>query len=157
MVGNTCDGSESPGTSGTRTIDLDLSGDAGLQATGSFTLVFSLRLNRTGSEESSITAWIDNVTLFIPGTLARISVTPTAASVLVGQTAVFTAGGWDIDGNPLALTAANWSSTIGQLVTVNAPSATFHAPTLAGTGVVTVAQGGVRGSANVTVERPTLA
>ena len=157
VVGNTVEWSESPVAPGARTIDVDLSGDAGLQGTGSFTLVFSLRLNRTGSEESSMTAWIDNVTLVIPDTLARISVTPTTASVLVGQTAVFTAGGWDIDGNPLALTAANWSSTIGQLVTVNATSATFHAPTLPGTGVVTVAQGTVRGSANVTVEPPTVA
>src|SRR5439155_1078688 len=110
MVGDTVEWSESPVASGARTIDLDLSGDAGLQAAGSFTLVFSLRLNRTGSEESSMTAWIDNVTLFIPGTLARISVTPTTASVLVGQTAVFTAEGWDTDGNPVALTATNWSA-----------------------------------------------
>ena len=157
MVGNTVEWSESPVASGARTIDLDLSGDAGLQATGSFTLVFSLRLNRTGSEESSMTAWIDNVTLFIPGTLARISVTPTTASVLVGQTAVFTAEGWDTDDNPVALTATNWSATIGQLVAFNATSATFHAPTLPGTGVVTVAQGTVRGSANVTVDPTTAA
>ena len=157
MVGNTVEWSESPVASGARTIDLDLSGDAGLQAAGSFTLVFSLRLNRTGSEESSMTAWIDNVTLVIPDTLARISVTPTTASVLVGQTAVFTAEGWDTDGNPVALTATNWSATIGQLVAFNATSATFHAPTLPGTGVVTVAQGTVRGSANVTVDPTTAA
>ena len=157
MVGNTVEWSESPVASGARTIDLDLSGDAGLQAAGSFTLVFSLRLNRTGSEESSMTAWIDNVTLFIPGTLARISVTPTTASVLVGQTAVFTAEGWDTDDNPVALTATNWSATIGQLVAFNATSATFHAPTLPGTGVVTVAQGTIRGTANVTVDPTTAA
>src|SRR5438093_1018861 len=157
MVGNTVEWSESPVASGARTIDLDLSGDSGLQAAGSFTLVFSLRLNRTGSEESSMTAWIDNVTVFIPGTLARISVTPTTASVLVGQTAVFTAEGWDTDDNPVALTATNWSATIGQLVAFNATSATFHAQTLPGTGVVTVAQGTVRGSANVTVDPTTAA
>src|SRR5436309_1269068 len=98
-----------------------------------------------------------NVTVFIPGTLARISVTPTTASVLVGQTAVFTAEGWDTDDNPVALTATNWSATIGQLVAFNATSATFHAPTLPGTGVVTVAQGTVRGSANVTVDPTTAA
>src|SRR5207245_4308710 len=93
VVGNTVEWSESPVAPGARTIDVDLSGDAGLQGTGSFTLVFSLRLNRTGSEESSMTAWIDNVTLVIPDTLARISVTPTTASVLVGQTAVVPPGG----------------------------------------------------------------
>src|SRR2546426_932415 len=129
VVGNTVEWSESPVASGARTIDVDLSGDAGLQGTGSFTLVFSLRLNRTGSEESSMTAWIDNVTLVIPDTLARISVTPTTASVLVGQTAVFTAGGRGIGGDPPALTPAHWSSTIGQPVTLNATSAPVPAPT----------------------------
>src|SRR2546427_551302 len=111
MVGNTVEWSESPVASGARTIDLDLSGDAGPQAAGSFTLVFSLRLNRTGSEESSMTAWIDNVTLVIPDTLARISVTPTTASVLVGQTAVFTAAGLGIPRQPPAPTPAPTSPT----------------------------------------------
>src|SRR5207247_2998019 len=70
-VGNTVEWSESPVASGARTIDVDLSGDAGLQGTGAFTLVFSLRLTRTGLEESSMTAWSDNVTLVVPDPLAR--------------------------------------------------------------------------------------
>src|SRR2546428_13435615 len=102
VIGSTVEWSGTPVTSGTRTVEVDLSGDAALQATGSFTLVLSLQLNRTGWEEPSMTAWIDNVTLVIPGTLPRIAVTPTTASVLVSQTAVFTAGGWDTDGNPLS-------------------------------------------------------
>jgi len=154
VIGSTVEWSGTPVTSGTRTVEVDLSGDAALQATGSFTLVFSLQLNRTGWEEPSMTAWIDNVTLVIPGTLARIAVTPTTASVLVSQTAVFTAGGWDTDGNPVPLTATNWSSTIGQIVAVNGTAARFEAPTQPGTGVVSASQGTIRGSANVTVDPP---
>jgi len=152
-IGNRVEWSGAPAT-GTRTVEVDLSGDAALQATGSFTLVFSLQLNRTGWEEPSMTAWIDNVTLVIPGTLVRIAVTPTTASVLVGQTAVFTAGGWDTDGNPVPLTVANWSSTIGQIVAINSTSARFEAPTQPGTGVVSATQETIRGSANVTVDPP---
>lgn len=152
-IGNRVEWSGAP-AAGTRTVEVDLSGDAALQATGSFTLVFSLQLNRTGWEEPSMTAWIDNVTLVIPGTLARIAVTPPMASVLVGQTAVFTAGGWDTDGNPVPLTVTNWSSTIGQIVAVNSTSARFEAPTQPGTGVVSATQGTIRGSANVTVDPP---
>src|SRR2546425_13156449 len=128
-IGSIVEWSETPVAAGTRTVEVDLSGDAALQATGSFNLVISLRLNRTGWEEPSMMAWIDNVTLVIPGTLARIAVTPTTASVLVGQTTVFTAGGWDTDGNPVPLTGTNWSSTIGQIVAVNSTSARFEAPT----------------------------
>src|SRR2546422_782933 len=153
-IGNTVEWSETPVAEGTRTVEVDLSGDAALQATGSFTLVISLRLNRTGWEEPSMTAWIDNVTLVIPGTLARIAVAPATASVLVGGTAVFTAGGWDTDGNPVPLTVTNWSSTIGQIVAVNSTAAQFEAPTQPGTGVVSATQGTIRGSANVTVEPP---
>lgn len=152
-IGNRIEWSGTP-VAGTRTIEVDLSGDAALQATGSFPLVFSLQLNRTGWEEPSMTAWIDNVTLVIPGTLARIAVTPTTASVLVGQTAEFTAGGWDTDGNPVPLAATNWSSTIGAIVAVNGTSARFEAPTQPGTGVVSATQGTIRGSANVTVDPP---
>ena len=154
-IGNTVEWSATPVSAGTYPIEVDLSGDAVLQSTGSFVLAFSLQLNRTGWEEPSMTAWIDNVSLVIPGTLARIAVTPTTASVLVGQTAVFTAGGWDSDGNPVPLTATNWSSTIGQIVAVNSTSARFEAPTQPGTGVVTAIQGTIRGSANVTVDPPT--
>ena len=153
-IGNTVEWSETPVAQGTRTVEVDLSGDTALQATGSFTLAVSLRLNRTGWEEPSMTAWIDNVTLVIPGTLARIAVTPTTASVLVGQTATFTAGGWDTDGNPVPLTVTNWSSTIGQIVAANGTAARFEAPTQPGTGVVSATQGIIRGSANVTVEPP---
>src|SRR2546426_2944576 len=152
-IGNRVAWSGTP-AAGMQTIEVDLSGDAALQATGSFSLAFSLQLNRTGWEEPSMTAWIDNVTLVIPGTLARIAVTPTTASVLVDQSAVFTAGGWDTDGNPVPLTATNWSSTIGQIVAVNGTAARFEAPTQPGTGVVSASQGTIRGSANVTDDPP---
>lgn len=154
LIGNTAEWSGTPLASGNQTVEVDLSGDPALQATGSFTLAFSLQLNRTGWEEPSMTAWIDNVTLVIPGTLARIAVTPTTASVHVGETAVFTAGGWDTDGNPVPLTTTNWSSTIGQIVAINGTSARFEAPAQPGTGVVSATQGMIRGSANVTVDAP---
>jgi hypothetical protein len=139
---------------GARTVAVDVSGDVALQATGSFSLDFSLQLNRTGWEEPSMTAWIDNVTLVIPGTLARIAVTPVTASILVGQTAIFTAGGWDADGNPVPLSVTNWSSTIGSIVASNETSATFQAPSQPGTGIVMAKQGTVMGSANVIVAPP---
>jgi len=154
-IGNRVEWSGTP-VAGTRTVDVDVSGDVALQATGSFLLVFSLQLNRTGWEEPSMTAWIDNVGLVIPGTLARIAVTPTTASVLVGQTAVFTAGGWDTDGNPVPLTGTNWSSTIGQIVSANDTSATLQAPAQRGTGLVTATHGTITGTANVTVDLPAI-
>ena len=58
---------ETPVAAGARPIHVDLSGNVALQGTGNFTLRFSLLLNRTGWEEASMTAWIDNVTLLAPG------------------------------------------------------------------------------------------
>ena len=151
-IDGTTEWSETPVASGTRRLSLDVSGNVALQGTGSFTLAFSLRLNRTGWEESSMTAWIDNVTLSTPGAVTRIVVSPPLAFVPVGQSAVFTAQGRDADGNPVSLTATNWSSTIGQIVAANATSATFRAPTLPGTGIVSASQGTVTGTANVTID-----
>ena len=150
-IGNTVEWSETP-TAGNRSVDVDISGDVGLGSTGSFTLTITLWLNRTGWEEASMTAWIDNVTLIIPGTLARITLTPQTALVPAGQTALFTAGGRDADGNPAPLGALNWSSTIGQIVLVNGTLATFRAPVLPGTGVISARVGNISGFANVTVD-----
>src|SRR2546426_1712683 len=135
-IGNRVEWSGTP-VAGTRTVDVDVSGDVALQATGSFLLVFSLQLNRTGWEEPSMTAWIDNVGLVIPGTLARIAVTPTTASVLVGQTAVFTAGGWGTGGHPGSLTRTKLAPPLRQIGSANHTPATPHAPGPRGAGVVT--------------------
>src|SRR3989454_781544 len=54
---------ESPVSTGPRSMYLDLSGDSALQGNGTFTLVLSLQLIRYGTEEASMAAWIDNVTL----------------------------------------------------------------------------------------------
>src|SRR5881409_1998954 len=150
-IGNTVEWSETP-TAGNRSVDVDISGDVGLGSPGSFTLTITLWLNRTGWEEASMTAWIDNVTLIIPGTLARITLMPQTALVPAGQTALFTAGGRDADGNPAPLGALNWSSTIGQIVLVNGTLATSRAPVLPGTGVVSARVGNISGFANVTVD-----
>src|SRR6266571_685665 len=55
--------SESPVPAGTRTLALDLSADSALQGSGSFNLTFSLELIRIGTEEASMSGWIDNVSL----------------------------------------------------------------------------------------------
>src|SRR5947209_2704236 len=55
--------SESPVPVGTRTVSLDLSGDPALRASGSFNLTFSLELIRIGTEDASMSVWLDNVTL----------------------------------------------------------------------------------------------
>src|SRR5437879_12779454 len=132
-IGNRVEWSGTP-VAGTRTVDVDVSGDVALQATGSFLLVFSLQLNRTGWEDPSMPALIDQVRLVIPGTPARIAVTPATASVLGGQTAVCKAGGWASCGIQVTLTGTNWSSTIGQIVSANDTSATLQAPAQRGTG-----------------------
>ncbi len=150
-IGNTVEWSEVP-LSGNRTIDVDVSGDVPLQATGSFTLTVSLWLNRTGWEEASMIAWIDDITLIIPGALARITLTPQTALVPAGEVAVFRAGGQDGDGNPVPLDLLNWSSTIGQIVLANGSVATFRAPAQPGTGVVSARVGNISGTSNVTVD-----
>src|SRR2546426_784198 len=58
---------ESPVSTGPRSMYLDLSGDSALQGNGTFTLVLSLQLIRYGTEEASMAAWIDNVTLTAGG------------------------------------------------------------------------------------------
>ena len=151
-IDGTMEWSETPVAAGTRTLHVDLSSNVPLQGTGSFTLSFSLRLNRTGWEESSMTAWIDNVTVAAAGVLAQIVVTPSTSFVPVGQTARFTAEGRDPDGAPVPLTGTSWSSTIGQIVAANASAATFRAPAIAGTGVISATEGTVTGTANVTVD-----
>ena len=55
--------SESPVVAGARTLSFDASADPALQGTGSFNLTFSLELIRIGTQEASMSAWIDNVTL----------------------------------------------------------------------------------------------
>src|SRR3989449_6530281 len=55
--------SESPVAAGARTLSFDASADPALQGTGSFNLTFSLELIRIGTQEASMSAWIDNVTL----------------------------------------------------------------------------------------------
>jgi len=55
--------SESPVAAGARTLSFDASADPALQGTGSFNLTFSLELIRIGTQEASMSAWIDNVML----------------------------------------------------------------------------------------------
>src|SRR2546428_8998422 len=134
-IGNRVEWSGTP-VAGTRTVDVDVSGDVALQATGSFLLVFSLQLNRTGWEEPPMTALIDNVGLVIPGTLARIAVTATTASVLVGQTAVFTAGGRGTGGQPGSLPRAKQVSPLRPILSAHHNPPTLPAAAPPGAGVV---------------------
>jgi hypothetical protein len=153
-INGTVEWSETPPTWGSASIAVDLSGNTALQGTGSFRLSFVLQLNRTGWEEASMTTWIDNVSLIVPGTLARVIVTPGTASVPLNQTVNFTAKGEDAQGNPVPLNALNWSSTIGQIVSANSTSAMLRAPATPGVGTVSAAQGTVVGTASVTAGQP---
>lgn len=155
--GTTVEWSETPVTAGNVLLTLDLSADPVLEGTGTFTLSFSLELDRTSWQEASQTTWIDNVSLIIPGTLAQVVLSPTHVSVPLNQTTVFSATGEDPQGNPVPLNSLNWTATIGQIVPLNGTSAKFVAPAIAGFGSVSATEGSIVGIANVTVGVPVVA
>jgi len=88
------------------------------------------------------------------GTLAKITVSPSSVSLGAGATQVFTASGADAYGN--AVTAGfnpTWSTTTGGTLSAKSGTSTkLTAPSTAvSKGSVTATQGGVQGSATVTV------
>ena len=89
-----------------------------------------------------------------PGTLAKITVTPSAVSLGVGATQVFTASGADTYGNAeTAGFSPTWSTTTGGTLSVKTGTSTqLTAPkTAVSKGSVTATEGGIQGSATVTV------
>src|SRR5256712_136103 len=89
--------SESPVAAGARTLSFDASADPALQGTGSFNLTFSLELIRIGTQEASMSAWIDNVTLiareYHDGSFTRIPID-------AGSTALWRAADVQTTSNP---------------------------------------------------------
>src|SRR5207245_1637142 len=70
-IGNTVEWSETPVAQGTRTVEVGLSGDTALQASGSFTMAVSLRVNGSGGEEPLLTELLVNVTMGVFVAIAR--------------------------------------------------------------------------------------
>src|SRR2546428_480821 len=95
--------SESPVAAGARTLSFDASADPALQGTGSFNLTFSLELIRIGTQEASMSAWIDNVTLiareYHDGSFTRIPID-------AGSTALWRAADVQSTSNPPATSVA---------------------------------------------------
>jgi len=84
------------------------------------------------------------------GALVSIVVSPPSATITADQTQVFTATGYDADGNVVPI-APTWSVNGGSI-----DSAGVYAPDVVGTYVVTATDGGVSGTASVTVVAGTL-
>ena len=85
------------------------------------------------------------------GPLAAITVAPGSATVNAGATQPFTATGADQYGNPVTLSGAAWSATLGTVSPASGASTVFTAGATAGTGSVTATIGPIQGSAPVTV------
>jgi subtilase family serine protease len=89
------------------------------------------------------------------GTLTRIAVSPTSATVAVGGQKTFAATGYDAYSNPVTTAFdPTWSTTVaGASVTSPGTSTTFTAGSSAGSGKVTAAVGTVKGTASVSVSQ----
>ncbi len=88
----------------------------------------------------------------LPGALFNISISPSELRLEPQATAVLTAIGYDSLGNELPGTVFSWTTTVGSLLPSGVPSRiVFQAGYLVGTGVVTVASGGVEATVQVVV------
>jgi hypothetical protein len=85
--------------------------------------------------------------------LNSIVLSPGSASLNVGGTQVFTAGGTDAYGNPVSVSGAAWSTSVpgGSVSPATGSSTTFTAGSAPGSGNVTATVGAVSKSAAVTV------
>jgi subtilase family serine protease len=83
--------------------------------------------------------------------LAAITVTPGSATVNTGGTQLFTAAGADQFSNPVDVSGAVWSATIGTVSAGPGATTTFTAGANAGTGSVFATVSPIQGSASVTV------
>src|SRR5947209_11307845 len=88
-----------------------------------------------------------------PGTVAAVVVTPTAASVLAGQTLQLAATPVDSAGNPLSGWTVSWASSNTAVATVNGNG--VIAGLAAGSATITATSGGQSGTAAITVTAPT--
>jgi hypothetical protein len=87
--------------------------------------------------------------------LAKLAVSPAAATVLTNRSRTFTASGTDGYGNSVTVTPTWTLSTpyFGRLATASGASTTFTAANRAGSVTLTASSGGVRGSAAITVTK----
>ncbi|MCX6767915.1 MAG: carboxypeptidase regulatory-like domain-containing protein [Candidatus Micrarchaeota archaeon] len=114
--------------------------------------------NATITASSGIAAnqtWV----IVSPAALDHIIVSPANVTVASSSSTVFNATGYDQYNNPIALGAANWSSsntTIGTLTDLGAGSARFDAM-VAGAAVITASVGLISGTAQASVTPGTLA
>ncbi len=94
---------------------------------------------RAGSSRSSVTITV------APGPLERLAVEPPEVTLNPGQTATFTARGYDAFGNEVPLPDVTWSADGGTIQ----PTGLFQAPSAVGTYRVTAAVGGKKTTAMV--------
>jgi len=87
----------------------------------------------------------------VPGTLATIVVDPPTATITADQTLQYTAAGHDSKGNAVPIAPA-WTATLGSIDATGS-----YSPTLVGTFTITATDGGVSGTATVTVTQGELA
>ena len=124
--------------------------DSGPNATSLF------QATQTGTGRVSITDGIHtnqtNLFSVIAGQLASIAVNPSSKDLLPDQSTVFTAQGYDGDGNPLTLTSTSWETNAGTITGSTPTIADFTAQSteLLG-GYVRATQDSISGEAVVNV------
>ncbi len=144
--------SSAPTGAFTRTLTVPVAaGSTGATAYYEDTVAGSPTLSATASGWTTAT---QNETVQ-PGTLAKITVSPSTVTLAAGATQVFTASGYDSYGN--AVTNGfdpTWSTTTGgSLSTTSGATTKLTAPSTAvSKGSVSATQGAVSGSATVTVQ-----
>ncbi len=91
----------------------------------------------------------------IPGPLARINVTPSTTSLVVGGTAAFSVTGTDVYNNPVGVGSVAWSVLpigLGTLSSTTGTSVTFKAnPLQSASGTIVAADGSLSSSAGISV------
>ena len=85
-------------------------------------------------------------------TLAKVTVSPSSASVTVGGSQPFSAAGADQYGNPVDVSTASWTTNAsGTLSPGTGPTTTFTASNQTGSGSVTASVGSFSNGASITV------
>jgi hypothetical protein len=120
---------------------------------GSTDAVFYYRDTRAGTATIAASApgraGAEQVVTVTPGALARITVTPTTASLSPGATQRFSATGADSFSNAVAV-SLTWSASSGRVSPASGPSTTFRAGR-PGTVTITATAGTLTGTATVEV------
>jgi len=108
---------------------------------------------RGGSPNSNLYIFVYNPSASVKPTLESITVTPSSATLKVGETKEFTATALDQDGNKISGVEISWSSSNMTVGTIGESSGIFTA-LAAGTTTITAASGEINGTATVTVNAP---